>query len=128
MAELGERSLSLADFQDTPRAKEAPQLKLARMARILETLGSPETKIPLVIHVSGSSGKGSTSTLVAAALASQLGDDATVGLFTSPHLHHITERIRIVTAKGSGEVQFDAISEADFTAAEVTANPSDSCL
>lgn len=41
-----------------------------------------------------------------------------MGLFTSPHLYSIAERIRIVTTGTEGQVTFNSISAEDLTAAE----------
>lgn len=54
-------------------------------------LGEPAAKLPAV-HIVGTNGKGSTSAMVAHGLR-RVG--RRVGLFTSPHLHRIAERIRI---------------------------------
>ena len=54
-------------------------------------VGNPHTQIR-AIHVAGTNGKGSTSHLIAAALQAA---GYKVGLFTSPHLVSLTERIRI---------------------------------
>ena len=59
--------------------------------RLMAQVGNPHEHLRAV-HVAGTNGKGSTSHLIAAALqASWL----RVGLFTSPHLVSLTERIRI---------------------------------
>lgn len=54
-------------------------------------IGNPHEKLR-AIHVAGTNGKGSTSHLIAAALQAS---GLKVGLFTSPHLVSLTERIRI---------------------------------
>lgn len=54
-------------------------------------LGEPAARLPAV-HVVGTNGKGSTSAMVAHGLRRA---GRRVGLFTSPHLHRIAERIRI---------------------------------
>lgn len=63
--------------------------KLDRMRALLDRLGNPQDRLPIV-HVAGTKGKGSVSAMVAAVL-----DKAGIrtGLFTSPHLHGIEERI-----------------------------------
>ena len=58
---------------------------------LLEALGNPQAQFP-TIHVAGTNGKGSVSTLIAAALQ-QAG--LRVGLYTSPHLISFRERIRV---------------------------------
>ena len=57
----------------------------------MEHVGNPHTQLR-AIHVAGTNGKGSTSHLIAAALQAA---GYKVGLFTSPHLVSLTERIRI---------------------------------
>ncbi|HEU5357941.1 MAG TPA: Mur ligase family protein [Gemmatimonadales bacterium] len=58
---------------------------------LLERLGRPQDQFP-AIHIGGTNGKGSVTTLVAAALAA-LG--LRVGQYTSPHLVSFRERIRV---------------------------------
>lgn len=65
--------------------------KLQRMRQLLELLGNPDRAVRIV-HVAGSKGKGSTSALIAS-MARQAG--LRVGLFTSPHLVRVEERIQV---------------------------------
>jgi dihydrofolate synthase/folylpolyglutamate synthase len=58
---------------------------------LLDALGNPQEQIP-TIHVAGTNGKGSVSTLIAAALHEA---GLRVGLYTSPHLISFRERIRV---------------------------------
>jgi dihydrofolate synthase/folylpolyglutamate synthase len=58
---------------------------------LLEAVGSPHTVMPAV-HIGGTNGKGSVSTLVATALQEA---GWRVGLYTSPHLVSFRERIRV---------------------------------
>lgn len=64
---------------------------LFRIEKLMEMIGNPERSLK-VIHIGGTNGKGSTSAMVSSILQ-QAGYK--VGLFTSPHLHAYTERIRI---------------------------------
>ncbi|MBE0682030.1 MAG: bifunctional folylpolyglutamate synthase/dihydrofolate synthase [Anaerolineales bacterium] len=64
---------------------------LDRMFALMESLGNPQKKYP-IIHVAGTKGKGSSSALCAAALGAA---GYTIGLYTSPHLLDYTERIQI---------------------------------
>ena len=64
---------------------------LDRMFALMELLGDPQGNYP-IIHVAGTKGKGSTSTLCASALQAA---GYTVGLYTSPHLEDYVERIQI---------------------------------
>lgn len=66
-------------------------LGLERMHRALDILGHPEQG-QNYIHVAGTNGKGSVCAMLHQ-IASHQGLKA--GLFTSPHLHHLTERIRV---------------------------------
>lgn len=67
-------------------------LSLGRMRSILARLGHPEKKLPPVIHIAGTNGKGSTiATLRAIAEAA----GHRVHVYTSPHLVRFNERIRL---------------------------------
>ncbi len=67
-------------------------LSLDRLRRLLASLGHPERKLPPVIHVAGTNGKGSTCAFVRA-MAEAAGQR--VHVYTSPHLVRFNERIRI---------------------------------
>lgn len=64
---------------------------LENTLRLMAQVGNPHEQLQ-AIHVAGTNGKGSTSHLIAAALQAS---GRKVGLFTSPHLVSLTERIRI---------------------------------
>jgi len=70
---------------------QAEHLKLARMRRLLEELGNPQDRYPIV-HIAGTKGKGSAATMLAAIVSAA---GKRVGSFTSPHLHRIEERIAL---------------------------------
>lgn len=67
-------------------------LSLGRMERLMARLGHPERRLPPVIHVAGTNGKGSTCAYLRAILEAS-GRRAHV--YTSPHLVRFHERIRI---------------------------------
>ena len=67
-------------------------LSLDRLRDLLASLGHPEKRLPPVIHVAGTNGKGSTCAFIRA-MAEAAGLRAHV--YTSPHLVRFTERIRI---------------------------------
>ena len=71
-------------------SRQIPQ-RLERMRALLRALGDPQEKYP-TLHVGGTSGKGSTATMLAATL-SQSGKRT--GLHTKPHIGSVTERLRI---------------------------------
>ena len=76
---------------------------LDRMERLLSLVGDPHKKIKTV-HIAGTKGKGSTATMLAKMLEA---NGLTVGLYTSPHLVHLHERIT---------VNSEMISEAEMLA------------
>ncbi len=67
-------------------------LTLDRLRDLLAKLGHPERRLPPVIHVAGTNGKGSTCAFLRA-----IGEAAgmRVHVYTSPHLVHFNERIRL---------------------------------
>ena len=65
------------------------------MLRLLAALGNPQAKLPPVIHVAGTNGKGSTVAFVRA-IAEAAG--LSVHVLTSPHLVRFAERIRLAGA------------------------------
>ncbi|MEX2172308.1 MAG: folylpolyglutamate synthase/dihydrofolate synthase family protein [Pirellulales bacterium] len=69
----------------------ARTLKLDRMRQLLTRLGNPDAGMKLV-HVAGTKGKGSTSAMIAAVLTAA---GYRTGLYTSPHLERMEERIAI---------------------------------
>ena len=79
-------------------------LSLERMWRILDRLGAPERRLPPVIHVAGTNGKGSTIAFMRAILEAA---GQSVHVYTSPHLVRFNERFRI-GQKGGGTLVTDA--------------------
>jgi dihydrofolate synthase/folylpolyglutamate synthase len=67
-------------------------LTLDRCHRLLAALGNPERRLPPVIHVAGTNGKGSTQAMIRAGLEAA---GKTVHAYTSPHLARFHERIRV---------------------------------
>ena len=65
-------------------------LTLDRMHRLLNALGNPERRLPPVIHIAGTNGKGSTQAMIRAGLEA---DGKRVHAYTSPHLARFHERI-----------------------------------
>ena len=83
-------------------------LSLGRMHRLLEALGNPERKLPPVIHIAGTNGKGSTQAMIRAGLEAA---GHTVHAYTSPHLARFHERIRLAGALISEEDLVAVLSE-----------------
>ena len=73
------------------RPPQPDELKLEYMRALLNHLGNPQNNFPIV-HVAGSKGKGSTSAMLAAILRVA---GYQTGLFTSPHLCRIEERMQV---------------------------------
>src|SRR5262245_18742700 len=73
------------------RPAKPGDLKLDRMRALLRLLGDPHRRLRIV-HVAGTKGKGSTAAMLAAVLSAA---GYRVGLFTSPHLGDVTERIQV---------------------------------
>lgn len=72
-------------------AAKGMDFKLERVALALERLGEPQRRYP-TLHVAGTNGKGSVAAMLHAVLGAA---GHRVGLYTSPHLVELTERIRV---------------------------------
>ncbi|MEO1651366.1 MAG: folylpolyglutamate synthase/dihydrofolate synthase family protein [Pseudomonadota bacterium] len=84
-------------------------LSLERIKGLLEDLGNPNQKLPPVIHIAGTNGKGSTTAFLQAILEAA---GLRVHAYTSPHLVRFHERIRIATGPGqSAPISEDALIE-----------------
>ncbi|MEI8354863.1 MAG: hypothetical protein WCG31_01995 [Deltaproteobacteria bacterium] len=79
---------------------------LERIRTLLNRLSNPEKRLN-VIHLAGTNGKGSTAAFLSAILTS---GGYRVGLFSSPHLIHFTERFRI---NGVEITESDVVSVAE---------------
>ncbi|MEJ8570525.1 folylpolyglutamate synthase/dihydrofolate synthase family protein [Microbaculum marinum] len=87
-------------------------LSLGRMHRILEQLGHPERRLPPVVHIAGTNGKGSTAAYLRS-MTEAVGYGAHV--YTSPHLVRFHERIRL--ANDGGEKGSGFVTERELAAA-----------
>lgn len=67
------------------------ELKLERMRELLDRLGNPQQGLPIV-HIAGTKGKGSTAAMIGAVLAAA---GYKTGLFTSPHVDRVEERMAV---------------------------------
>jgi len=87
-------------------------LSLGRIERLLAALGHPERKLPPVIHVAGTNGKGSVIAYLRAMLEAA---GKRVHVYTSPHLVRYNERYRL---GDSGELVSDDELAATLTECE----------
>lgn len=83
--------LSLTDMERGYQASANPTMSLESVRSLLSRLNNPHMGRGTV-HVTGSKGKGSTAHMIANVLRRA---GLSTGLYTSPHLHSFTERIRI---------------------------------
>ena len=93
--------MGLADFERGSHSPGHGVFHLDRMRLLMDRVGNPHLGVP-TIHVAGTKGKGSTSAMITSILSA---DGYRTGLYTSPHLHSVTERIR---------VGLEPVSKADF--------------
>ncbi len=83
-------------------------LRLERLLRLLGDLGNPHLRLPPVIHVAGTNGKGSVCAFLRG-IAEAAG--LRVHVYTSPHLVRFNERIRLAGALVSDEALAAALDE-----------------
>lgn len=80
-------------------------LSLDRIARLLDRLGNPHERMPPVIHIAGTNGKGSAAAFARALIEAS---GRTCHVHTSPHLVNWHERFRLA-AEGGGRLVEDAV-------------------
>ena len=101
---------AIAYLHDLPRfagvADDAYRPGLERMEALMDAMNRPHEAFPSV-HVAGTNGKGSTASMVAAIITAA---GERTGLHTSPHLAHVTERMRIDGAPAPTEWLADAVT------------------
>lgn len=90
-----------------PNVRNGIQLGLERVHNLLQQLGNPEKKLPPVVHVAGTNGKGSTI-----AYLKEIFEDAgyKVHRYTSPHLVNFNERI-VIAGKEITDSELYALME-----------------
>jgi dihydrofolate synthase/folylpolyglutamate synthase len=104
MSFAGAQAYLLGTINETSSRRQPARLERTRA--LLRELGDPQDRYPS-LHVGGTSGKGSTATMLAAALG---GAGKRTGLHTKPHLSSMTERMRI-DGVAIGEEHFAALLE-----------------
>jgi dihydrofolate synthase / folylpolyglutamate synthase len=83
---------SFVNFESQLHKLRPEDFNLNRIQQFLDLAGHPERNLK-IIHVAGTKGKGSTCAFLASILQEA---GLKVGLYTSPHLHRVNERIRIL--------------------------------
>ena len=83
---------SFTNYEQHMQKADVFSFDLTRINELLNLLDNPQKKLK-VIHVAGTKGKGSTCAFISYILAAA---GFRVGLYTSPHLHQVNERIRIL--------------------------------
>jgi dihydrofolate synthase/folylpolyglutamate synthase len=117
MADFARSDSAAVQEQLDRLAKLSPggdRLGLDRISRLLERLGRPQDRLPPVLHVAGTNGKGSTCAFLRAILEAS---GLKVHMFTSPHLVRFNERIR-VAGQLIGDNQLAALLKAALDASE----------
>ena len=103
--------LGFANFEvESPEKLRYRDFNLTRVNELLRRLGDPHLQYPTA-HVAGTKGKGSVCAMTASAAQAA---GLKVGLYTSPHLHTIRERV---------QVDGEPISEAAFAEGVVALKP-----
>lgn len=108
--------------KEKPPRYNTATFSLDKMEKLLSLLGNPHKKIRTV-HIAGTKGKGSTATMLARMLEA---NGYKVGLYTSPHVVHLHERIA-VNSQQISEQQMYALLNRAYAAIEkvaATAPPS----
>ncbi len=85
-------------------------LGLGRVQTLLDRLGNPERRLPPVVHVAGTNGKGSVIAYLRAMLEAA---GCRVHVYTSPHLVKFHERIRLAGALIGEQTLIDLIEECE---------------
>lgn len=82
-------------------------LGLERIERVLKTLGNPQYRLPPVVHIAGTNGKGSTTALFRAMAEAE---GLKCHVYTSPHLVAFNERIVLASEIISDEKLVDSLA------------------
>lgn len=102
--------------KEKPPRYNTATFSLDKMEKLLSLLGNPHKKIRTV-HIAGTKGKGSTATMLARMLEA---NGYKVGLYTSPHVIHLHERIA-VNSQQISEQQMYALLNRAYAAIEKVA-------
>jgi dihydrofolate synthase/folylpolyglutamate synthase len=115
---------SLVDFETGTDVRSAQLFDLRRVYEVLSLAGNPHLDIPAV-HIAGTKGKGSTAAMIASVLT-QAGYKT--GLYTSPHLIDLVERISVDSVSASHNELIDLVDEVRPLVAEINRRAVYGCL
>lgn len=101
--------------------KFGSRLGLERMEELMRLLGNPAMDIP-AIHIAGTNGKGSVSTMIANCMAAA---GYKVGLYTSPYINRFSERIRVLNKRQSLDKLYTDETEGEIGNEEISLYISD---
>jgi dihydrofolate synthase/folylpolyglutamate synthase len=93
---------------------------LSRVKSLLEILGNPHLRLPPVIHIAGTNGKGSTTAFLKN-IFEKAGYKAHV--YTSPHLIEFNERIVVSSKKISDAMLFEVVEKVRWAAEQLLDKP-----
>jgi dihydrofolate synthase / folylpolyglutamate synthase len=100
--------LQAVDYEKLTNYKyDVSNFNLKRMEKLLSTIGNPHKK-GTYVHITGTKGKGSTAIMIASALKES---GLKTGLFTSPHLVYLGERIKVNDEMISQEMLVQLVNE-----------------
>jgi folylpolyglutamate synthase/dihydropteroate synthase len=108
---------SFINYENNLHQVSPKSFSLDRVSKLLKAFGDPQKGLR-IIHVAGTKGKGSTCAFVSSILKHA---GYRTGLYTSPHIHDMRERIRVLdlkrkAAKHGDDIYADMISEEEFRA------------
>ncbi len=112
---------SFVNFESQLHKLRPEEFHLNRIEKLLDVLGDPAKDLKIV-HVAGTKGKGSTCAILGTIMQEA---GYKVGLYTSPHLHKVNERIRILGPENlrSKEDFSGAIDDEQFSAVLTALRP-----
>lgn len=86
-----QKIMTLSDIERLPEKPMRSRYNLEKISKLLDLLGKPH-EYSNTVHITGTKGKGSTAAMIVSGL---LASGKSVGMYSSPHLHTIRERIQV---------------------------------
>ena len=112
---MGQVILSWSSISETLNAlfsleRRGVKMGLEHTEKLLFTLGNPQKKIKNIVHIAGTNGKGSVSTIL---YKLQQLNGRKVNIYRSPHLINFNERIHILNKEISNKYLLELLSYVD---------------